>query len=246
MPSVFLSYASANERQATEFARELGALGVSVWRDQDSLRPGENWAKAIGEAIAAHDVVVLLWSGEAAKSEWVEREWSTALAMRKPVLPCVTDGTLLPPSLAGVQAVRATVQAEAAGKIAASLGLLVKPAEQPRKVRWRRWAAWVAILVALVVAGIWAGREPHEPAVAGIIGDENGQPLPGVQVTVLIAGKTGPSRTTNSVGHYSFTIPAAPGTEVLLVAAKDGFRTEQRYARLGNTDFGFNMTKEPK
>jgi hypothetical protein len=43
---------------------------------------------AIGEAIAAHDHVMLLWSKTAAQSHFVEFEWNTAVALRKTILPC--------------------------------------------------------------------------------------------------------------------------------------------------------------
>ena len=42
--------------------QDLRAHGITVWRDQDSLYGGQNWPKAIGEAIAAHDVLLLVWS----------------------------------------------------------------------------------------------------------------------------------------------------------------------------------------
>lgn len=105
-PSVFLSYAHADLTKAQELERELRTQGVSVWRDQERLYAGQRWPKALGEAIAASDVLLLLWSENAAASAFVELEWTTAVALKKPVLPCLLDATPLPPTLTSVQAVR--------------------------------------------------------------------------------------------------------------------------------------------
>jgi hypothetical protein len=115
MPTVFLSYAREDLEQAGRIAEQLAAEGVTVWRDQERLCVGQAWPKALGEAIAASDAVLLLWSSRSAGSSFAELEWCTALALKKPILPCLLDQTPLPPSLAAIEA------AEPAG-IAAAVG----------------------------------------------------------------------------------------------------------------------------
>jgi hypothetical protein len=100
MPSLFLSYSRKDASLVDQLEAALRAHGHTVWRDVESIRGGANWPKAMGEAIAAHDFVVLAWSQHTATSHFVEFEWSTAVALRKTIVPCLLDDTPLPPSLA--------------------------------------------------------------------------------------------------------------------------------------------------
>jgi TIR domain len=85
MTRVFLSYARDDLQVVQRLEQELVAHGLSVWRDQDSIYGGQHWPKAIGEAIATHDWVVLVWSQHAARSPFVELEWNIALALQTSV-----------------------------------------------------------------------------------------------------------------------------------------------------------------
>ena len=98
-PAVFISYARQDWGLAKKFEQALTERGFSVWRDQESIYTGENWPKAIGEAIFAQSYVLLFWSKHANKAHFVEFEWSTAIALRKPILPVLLDETDLAPSL---------------------------------------------------------------------------------------------------------------------------------------------------
>ena len=116
--------------------QDLGAHGITIWRDQDNLYGGQHWPKAIGEAIAAHDVLLLVWSQEAATSHFVEFEWNTALALQKSVLPCLLDQTPLPPALSAINGIDARLPHEALPKILHALQQPVTPprAEQSARV----------------------------------------------------------------------------------------------------------------
>jgi hypothetical protein len=117
MSNVFLSYSQENVEQALLIEHELTSLGLTVWRDQEQLRAGERWPKVLGERIAAAHAVLLLWSQDAAASTFVELEWTTALALKKAILPYLVDQTPLPPSLAALQAVSSADVSQAAVKI---------------------------------------------------------------------------------------------------------------------------------
>ena len=99
MPKVFISYSRANLNQVLEFEQSLLAHGIEVWRDQHSIRGGEQWPKAIGEALATCDAVLLAWSANSANTAAVEFEWNTALALGKKIIPLMLDETPLPASL---------------------------------------------------------------------------------------------------------------------------------------------------
>lgn len=59
----------------------------------------------MGEAIADQDVLLLVWSKHSATSHFVEFEWTTAIALKKTLIPCLLDSTSLPPSLAATQGI---------------------------------------------------------------------------------------------------------------------------------------------
>jgi TIR domain len=67
MPQVFISYARHDLSAIEPLESTLLAHDIAVWRDQESIYGGQKWPKAIGEAIAAHDYVVLVWSKSAAQ-----------------------------------------------------------------------------------------------------------------------------------------------------------------------------------
>ncbi len=73
MSDVFISYARSTEREAQKVADGLRALGWGVCRDEELLahRP---YAEVIRERLEASKAVVVLWSAEAAESQWVRSE----------------------------------------------------------------------------------------------------------------------------------------------------------------------------
>src|SRR5262249_36882013 len=86
-----------------------------------SIFGGQQWPKAIGEAIADCDAVLLLWSADSAASHFVEFEWTTALALKKTIIPCLLDETNLPPVLAALNSIDCRNADEAAPMILAVL-----------------------------------------------------------------------------------------------------------------------------
>ncbi|HEV8407652.1 MAG TPA: toll/interleukin-1 receptor domain-containing protein, partial [Sphingomicrobium sp.] len=77
MSDVFVSYARPDELQAGRVSDALRALGYEVWRD-DELPAHRAYADVIEERLNSARAVVVLWSAEAAKSQWVRAEADTA------------------------------------------------------------------------------------------------------------------------------------------------------------------------
>ena len=106
MPSVFLSYSRKDLSLVEQLETQLkNAPDVSVWRDQKKLYGGDKWPKVLGEAIADQDVFLLVWSKNSDASHFVEFEWTTAIALKKTIIPCLLDSTPLPPSLRATNAI---------------------------------------------------------------------------------------------------------------------------------------------
>ena len=117
MRTLFLSYSSQDREHASLLAQGLASHGITVWQDQQQLHAGDRWPKKLGEAIAASDALLLLWSRPSSQSDFVELEWITALALKKQIVPCLLDDPPPPSSLAAVHSIAAAPLADAVGKI---------------------------------------------------------------------------------------------------------------------------------
>ena len=94
MADVFVSYARPNEPQAERVADALRADGHQVWRDCD-LPAHRAYADVIEERLKAAQAVVVLWSSEAARSQWVRAEADSARS-RLTLVQVSLDGSLPP------------------------------------------------------------------------------------------------------------------------------------------------------
>ena len=93
MSDIFISYARSTGVQAQAVAEALRALGYDVWRDDD-LPAHRSYAEVIAERLKAAKAVVVVWSAEAANSEWVQSEADHARAIHKLVQLRVDDAVL--------------------------------------------------------------------------------------------------------------------------------------------------------
>jgi adenylate cyclase len=94
MSDIFISYARSTADQAQAIAEALRGLGYGVWRD-DEIPANRAYADVIEERLATAKAVVVIWSAEAARSEWVRSEAERARADHKLVQLSV-DGARLP------------------------------------------------------------------------------------------------------------------------------------------------------
>src|SRR5262245_53218075 len=136
MSEVFISYARrANEGEASRIADALRALGYGVWRD-DEIPPHRAFAEVIDERLTGARAVLVLWSRDAAKSEWVQSEADRARVDRK-LVQLTLDGAPLPMPFDRIQYADLsgwTGAAEHPGwkKVVASIAELAGADPQPR------------------------------------------------------------------------------------------------------------------
>jgi len=138
MADVFISYAHTTSKQAQAAAAALRAAGYSVWLD-DELAAHLAFTHAIEEQLTAARAALVIWSADAARSEWVLSEANRAREDRK-LVQLVIDKTRLPMPFDQVQC--------------ADLSGWTGEAEHPN---WRRVAASIGELV---------GRKDGAPAPA--------------------------------------------------------------------------------
>ena len=77
---------------------------MNVWRDKSKIET--DWSREIANALSKSDIVLLIWSENSSKSEWVKNEWLTARALGKPIqLVIISALDKLPKPLANLDAI---------------------------------------------------------------------------------------------------------------------------------------------
>lgn len=98
--SLYISCSDDDRPAARRVAGIIGALGYACRASgEDNADVDRSWPSTVGQAIVDRDALLLLWSKDAAASATVQFEWSAALALKKPIIPCLLDDTPLAPAL---------------------------------------------------------------------------------------------------------------------------------------------------
>jgi tetratricopeptide (TPR) repeat protein len=110
-PSIFFSYAHADETIAHGLIERLKELGIRVWIANEELRAGDDTVQRISRALSEARLFVALVSNHSVQSEWCKKELSMAIekSLRQRhfcVLPLLVDDVEEPPSLWGTLSLR--------------------------------------------------------------------------------------------------------------------------------------------
>ena len=105
----FFSYAHEDAQFALSLAKDLRAGGVGVWMDRLDIKPGQQWDRAVEDALARCSQLLVILSPSAVKSTNVMDEVSYALGKGKPVLPVICRDCEIPFRLARLQYVDLTL-----------------------------------------------------------------------------------------------------------------------------------------
>src|SRR5690349_21710882 len=82
MSDIFISYARSTAAKAQAIGEALRGLGYGVWRD-DEIPAHRAYTDVIRERLDSAKAVLVIWSSEAASSEWVRSEAERARSERK-------------------------------------------------------------------------------------------------------------------------------------------------------------------
>jgi len=94
MSDIFISYARPNEALAKQVEEALLAAGYNVWRD-DELPAHRAYTDVIEERIKEAKAVLVLWSNQAVRSQWVRAEADAARELGT-LVQVSLDGALPP------------------------------------------------------------------------------------------------------------------------------------------------------
>ena len=142
MADVFVSYARNDEQTAVRVAQCLSDAGYQVWRD-DQLPAHRAYAEVIEERLKCAKAVIVLWSAEAAKSQWVRAE-ADAARVAGTLVQASLDGSLPPMPFNQIQCadlMRWTGEAAAPGwrKLLDSIAALAPPTTS---MSWASITTW--------------------------------------------------------------------------------------------------------
>lgn len=102
MSNIFLSYKSEDRARAKIIAEALERQGYSVWWDR-IIPPGKTFDQVIEEALDASKCVIVLWSTESVKSDWVKNEADEG-ARRGILIPVLIENVKIPLAYRRIQA----------------------------------------------------------------------------------------------------------------------------------------------
>ena len=159
MAEIFISYARVDRERAQALAGALDREGWSVWWDRD-IPPGRTFDDVIEEALATARCVIVLWTSDSIRSEWVKAEASEA-ARRRILVPVLADQVRPPLEFRRIQS--------------ASLLEWASLATNPD---WSQFCQAVGGLVGR------PGTQPAQPARAAALPSA---PMPGWRAASLIA-----------------------------------------------------------
>lgn len=103
MKNIFLSYSSRDYFFAEMLAIKLKEADYGIWRDQGSIRAGDDWRQTIEEGIRDSYAVLVALSEASAASSYVTFEWAYAMGMEKPVIPIKLSACAVHPKLEPTQ-----------------------------------------------------------------------------------------------------------------------------------------------
>ena len=122
---VFISHSWQNKSTAQIIAESL-EKSAEVWLDIRNLKPGDAIQPAIDQAMEQMDVVLVLWSKQAAESDGVDAEIRTAVKLKKKILPVLLEKTPIPehPLLKGIYGINFDLEDPKAGLFRIQAGLV--------------------------------------------------------------------------------------------------------------------------
>jgi adenylate cyclase len=162
LPEIFISYARANEAVAKRVEAGLKGAGFEAWRD-DQLPAHSAYSQIIEQRLSGAAAVVVLWSEDAAQSQWVQAEADFARTRGK-LVQAQLDHRLPPLPFNQIQCAdlknwRGHRRHKGWLKLIDGVTAVVRreqltPSKPNGRSRWTRPSQWAAAAFALVLAAV--------------------------------------------------------------------------------------------
>ena len=96
MDKIFISYSRKDIDFVRKLAGDLETAGYDVWWDVTDLEGGDDWVSTIPQAISSSQYVIVVLTPSALASEWVRKEYTQALHLRKKIIPIMLASCEVP------------------------------------------------------------------------------------------------------------------------------------------------------
>ncbi len=138
MSDIFLSYSSSEKERVSPIVQQFEQQGWTVWWDR-KIPPGKTFDEVIEEALNAAKCVVVVWSAESVKSNWIKTEADEGVR-RGILIPILIDDVMIPFEFRRIQAARLTdltklsSNLELRGLLSSISALISKPVKEELKI----------------------------------------------------------------------------------------------------------------
>ena len=96
MQKIFISYSRKDIDFVRKLAGDLEKAGYDVWWDITDLRGGDDWVRQIPGAIRLSQFFLVILTPDSVESEWVRKEYTQALSLRKKIIPIMLVAGTVP------------------------------------------------------------------------------------------------------------------------------------------------------
>lgn len=171
MQKIFISYSRKDMDFVRKLAGDLEIAGYDVWWDITDLQGGDDWVNTIPQAISTSQYVIVVLTPTSIESEWVRKEYTQALSLRKKIIPIMLVPCSVPFALNTINFVNFAEgeYADSFNKLLSPLGYTGKPPEvEPyRKPMLPLPSALlkygIPALIGLALLAVFARINPFEP-----------------------------------------------------------------------------------
>jgi hypothetical protein len=167
MAQIFISYSRKDITFVRRLAGDLEAAGYDVWWDVSDLRGGDDWVRVIPEAIRTSDHFLVVLSPNSVASEWVEKEYTQALRLRRRIVPLMLDQTTVPFALNTINYIDFTTGDYAASlnRLLSTLGYTGEPVVPVTSLPALVSTYWIPLFLAGVIVLALLSLFRFQPAV---------------------------------------------------------------------------------
>lgn len=223
MTQIFISYSRKDTAFVRKLAGDLEKAGYDVWWDVSDLRGGDDWPRVIPAAIEASQYFMIMLSPNSAASDWVEKEYTHALSLRRKIIPVMLQQSSIPFALNTINYVDFTSDDYVASfnRLLTALGHTgERPAVEPPPtlaMQLRKYAIPIGIgifLLLAILATIFPTSPPPEtstpslPATTAVVlPTDTATPSATVSATASALSETSTARPTFTASATKETFP---------------------------------------
>jgi hypothetical protein len=171
MSQIFISYSRKDIDFVRRLATDLENAGYEVWWDITDLRGGDDWVRVIPEAIESSESFIVVLSPDSSVSEWVRKEYTQALSLRKKVIPVMLKRTAVPFALNTINYLDFTSQekyADSLNSLLRAVGYTGEPVVpvSTLSLQLRKYALPIllGVIILLVLGGLFIFNPASPPA----------------------------------------------------------------------------------